>query len=205
MANQLNEMLKDRCLTGSEVKSKIGNLTTEYRRKKKDQGRTGASPSPWPYYELIDKLLGEITFLTFLGTSSFVGIFFQCKSKRNFSNLVINEILLYFMCIPFSLLGERPYMDDSLLSDSIMVEEEQILANIDQTSTPDLNRTQTSEQADDLNQLTSNSDEINNPAPVTSSSSSSSISIPKSDSPLQVISKAKKSGSAKKKRASEAK
>jgi hypothetical protein len=86
-----------------------------------------------------------------------------------------------------------------------MVEEEQILANIDQTSAPDLNQTQTSEQADDLIQLTSNSDEINNPAPVNSSSSSSSISIPKSDSPLKVISKAKKSGSAKKKRASEAK
>jgi hypothetical protein len=63
MANKLNEMLINRCLTGGDVKCKIGNLVTEYRRKKKDQGRTGASPSPWPYYDLIDKLLGEINFI----------------------------------------------------------------------------------------------------------------------------------------------
>jgi hypothetical protein len=65
MAKELNNILVDRCLTGAEVKTKIGNLTTEYKRKKNDQGRTGASPSPWPYYDLIDKLLGKIIFKIF--------------------------------------------------------------------------------------------------------------------------------------------
>lgn len=59
MAKQLNEILPGRSLQGGDVKSKIGNLITEYRRKKKQQGKTGASPSAWPYYDLVDKLLGK--------------------------------------------------------------------------------------------------------------------------------------------------
>jgi hypothetical protein len=62
MAIELNNMLKTRRLTGAEVKMKIGNLTTEYKKKKKEQGRTGASPCTWPYFDSIDKLLGKINF-----------------------------------------------------------------------------------------------------------------------------------------------
>ncbi len=59
MAEQLNDVLCDRCLSGNETKAKIGNLTVEYRRRKKQQGKTGSSPCIWPYYDAIDKLLGE--------------------------------------------------------------------------------------------------------------------------------------------------
>ena len=59
MAKQLNEMLPNRILNGADVKSKIGNLLTEYRKKKKARGNTGGSPSPWRYFELIDKIIGE--------------------------------------------------------------------------------------------------------------------------------------------------
>jgi hypothetical protein len=63
MADEFNKSFNDFSLTGADVKSKIGNLVTEYRRKKKEQGKTGASPSPWPYYDPIDKLLGESTMI----------------------------------------------------------------------------------------------------------------------------------------------
>ncbi|CAF2956025.1 unnamed protein product [Rotaria sp. Silwood2] len=76
-------MLPSRTLTGHDVKAKIGNLVGEYRRKKKDMGKTGASPPSWPFYNSIDKLIGE-----------------------------------------------RPYNDDSLLSDSIIMQEEAQLFNI---------------------------------------------------------------------------
>ncbi|CAF3550782.1 unnamed protein product [Rotaria socialis] len=78
IAKQLNEMLPSRTLTGHEVKAKIGNLVGEYRRKKKEMGKTGASPPSWPFYNSIDKLIGE-----------------------------------------------RPYNDDSLLSDSMIMQEEE--------------------------------------------------------------------------------
>ncbi|CAF1118756.1 unnamed protein product [Rotaria sordida] len=161
MANELNKMLEIDDSTGADMKSKIGNLTTEYRHKKKDMDHTGGSPSSWPYLEFIDKLLGE-----------------------------------------------RPYIDDSLLSDFIIVEEEQVVKNVDQASAPDLNLTQISEQADDLVQLKTNSDDTNNPDSVnsvTSPSSPATISIPKSDSPVQMVLKTKKNASSKKKRASEMK
>ncbi|CAF3985737.1 unnamed protein product [Rotaria sp. Silwood1] len=135
MANELNKILEIDDLTGANVKSKIGNLTTEYRR-------------------------------------------------------------------------ERPYMDDSLLSDSIIVEEEQVMKSVNQASAPDLNLTQISEQADDLVQLKTNSDDSNNRNSVnlvTSLSSSTTIPIPKSDSPAQMALKPKKNASSKKKRASETK
>ncbi|CAF0950142.1 unnamed protein product [Rotaria sordida] len=48
MADELNKILQRRSLTGSEVKAKIGNLVTEYRKKKKELGRTGGSPPTWP-------------------------------------------------------------------------------------------------------------------------------------------------------------
>jgi hypothetical protein len=59
MAQQLNDMFSNRCLNGQEVKAKISNLVTEYRKRKKEQGRTGASPCSWRYFDPIDKLLGE--------------------------------------------------------------------------------------------------------------------------------------------------
>lgn len=82
MAEQLNEILSPRYLTGAEVKSKVGNLMTEYRRKKKAQGKTGASPCTWPYYDVIDKLLGKLYSISnvFYWTSlkSFV---WACRSR----------------------------------------------------------------------------------------------------------------------------
>ena len=65
MADELNKILEHRYLTGPDVKAKIGNLVTGYRRKKKELGRTGASPPKWPYYDLVDKILGKINFLRF--------------------------------------------------------------------------------------------------------------------------------------------
>ena len=62
MAIELNNMLTNRSLTGGDVKMKIGNLTTEFRKQKKQQGCTGASPCAWPYFDSIDKLLGKIIF-----------------------------------------------------------------------------------------------------------------------------------------------
>lgn len=59
MAEKLNEMFLDRIINGTEVKAKIGNLVAEYRKKKKEQGKTGASPCPWKYYDLIDKIIGK--------------------------------------------------------------------------------------------------------------------------------------------------
>jgi hypothetical protein len=63
MANNLNQIFKDTDLKGRDVKNKITYLTSEYRRRKKEMGSTGGSPSPWPYFDLIDKLLGKNNFL----------------------------------------------------------------------------------------------------------------------------------------------
>ncbi|CAF2610044.1 unnamed protein product [Rotaria sp. Silwood2] len=163
MANQLNQILKDRSLTAADVKSKIGNMVTEYRRKKKELGTTGSSPSSWPYYDLIDKLLGE-----------------------------------------------RPYNNESLLSDSILTEEEQeqLLDDINNTSLPDLNATQTSEQVDDSTTLTINNDEPNNLVhgnATNSTNASNIVSISKSDVPATISSTTKKTVSARKKTKSETK
>jgi hypothetical protein len=59
MAEQLNQLLSPRIMSGNDVRSKIFNLVAEYRKKKKEQGRSGGSPSGWPYFNQIDKLLGE--------------------------------------------------------------------------------------------------------------------------------------------------
>jgi hypothetical protein len=65
MAQQLNQILSPRTMTATDVKSKIGNLVAEYRKKKKENGKTGASPPSWRYFEQIDKLLGENGILIF--------------------------------------------------------------------------------------------------------------------------------------------
>ncbi|CAF1582771.1 unnamed protein product [Rotaria magnacalcarata] len=62
MAKELNSIFKDRQLSGADVKCKISNLTIEYRKKKKEQGKTGGSPSSWSYFDAIDKILGEFEF-----------------------------------------------------------------------------------------------------------------------------------------------
>ncbi|CAF4119090.1 unnamed protein product, partial [Rotaria sordida] len=161
MANQLNQILKDRSLTAADVKSKIGNMVTEYRRKKKELGTTGSSPSSWPYYDLIDKLLGE-----------------------------------------------RPYNNESLLSDSIVTEEEQaeFLDDINNASLPDLNATQISEQVDDSATLTINNDEPNNLVhgnATNSTNASNIVSISKPDVPATISSTTKKTVNARKKTKSE--
>ncbi|CAF1404560.1 unnamed protein product [Rotaria sordida] len=163
MANQLNQILKDRSLTAADVKSKIGNMVTEYRRKKKELGTTGSSPSSWPYYDLIDKLLGE-----------------------------------------------RPYNNESLLSDSIVTEEEQaeFLDDINNASLPDLNATQISEQVDDSATLTINNDEPNNLVhgnATNSTNASNIVSISKPDVPATISSTTKKTVNARKKTKSETK
>ena len=59
MAEELTKLLYPRCLTGHDVKTKIGNLNGEYRRRKTEQIKTGASPCTWRFYDLLDKLLGR--------------------------------------------------------------------------------------------------------------------------------------------------
>ena len=59
MAQELNSILRDRNLSGADVKYKISNLTLEYRKKKEQQGKTGASHSTWPFFEEMEKLLGK--------------------------------------------------------------------------------------------------------------------------------------------------
>ncbi|CAF4749204.1 unnamed protein product [Rotaria socialis] len=101
MAKELNSILKDRQLSGADVKCKISNLTIEYRKKKKEQGKTGGSPSSWSYFDAIDKILGE-----------------------------------------------RPYNDDTLLSDSMVTEQTELI-DIENTQSCDLNATQISEQVNE--------------------------------------------------------
>jgi len=66
MAEKLKEVLPNRLLSGADVRAKIGNLVTEYRRKRKEQGKTGASPCAWPYFDLMDKMLGEYYHLHYI-------------------------------------------------------------------------------------------------------------------------------------------
>ncbi|CAF2937791.1 unnamed protein product [Rotaria sp. Silwood2] len=118
MANQLNEIFTNRNVSAADVKSKIGNLITEYRRRKKEQGTTGASPCSWRYFDLLDKLLGE-----------------------------------------------RAYNDNSLLSDSMIIEQEKLLEDINNVEIPDMALTQVAEQADDSFSSQGNVEEINSPVP----------------------------------------
>ena len=127
MAEELNTLLPDKCLIGSDVKAKIGNLVTEYRRKRKQQGKTGASPCTWKYYDMVDKLLGK--------SVSFLHPSHSC------------------------LTGERPYNDDSLLSDSMTIEQEQLLADIENVVVPEMNFTQVAQEVTDANPFAAINDE----------------------------------------------
>ncbi|CAF3811144.1 unnamed protein product [Rotaria sp. Silwood1] len=137
MAKQMNEFLSPRVMTGADVKAKITNLVAEYRKKRKESGKTGSSPSSWRYFEQIDKLLGE-----------------------------------------------RPFNDESLISDSISLQEEQFLEEIDNASASDLNLNSLTKDDDDDNisnlikdieESTNNSDHQS----CNSKSPSNSISIQK--------------------------
>ena len=59
MAMELNQSLSPRHFTGLSVKRKIGNLVGDYTRRKKGQLKTGASPCVWPYFDVLDKLIGR--------------------------------------------------------------------------------------------------------------------------------------------------
>jgi hypothetical protein len=59
IAAEFNSLVPTIAMTGTEVKAKIGNLTVEYRKRKKEQGKTGCSPSTWRYFDMVDKLLGN--------------------------------------------------------------------------------------------------------------------------------------------------
>ncbi|CAF1619195.1 unnamed protein product [Adineta ricciae] len=161
MAAELNSIFNDQQLSGLDVKTEISNLSIEYKRKKKEQSGTGASPCSWPYFDSIDKLLGE-----------------------------------------------RPYMDDSLLTDSIKIEEELVFQSSDTTSTPDIPSNQVSKQADDSVEEQQNpNDSVNSVLENSNdpSSTSTSSSIPNTSSSKETMSKRQKKDGPKKKRASDAK
>lgn len=174
MAAELNKIFEDRCLSGLDVKTKISNLSIEYRKKKKEQSGTGASPCSWPYFDSIDKLLGNIKLL-----------------KSMF------ELLRLFF-----LLGERAYMDDSLLTDSMKIAEESVSESADSTTTPDLNSTQVSRQAEDIAEASQDSNENANPTVEDSNNLPSTLST---SSSKDANSKQQKKAALKKKRTSEAK
>ncbi|CAF4625879.1 unnamed protein product [Rotaria sp. Silwood2] len=119
MAHQINQLFSQRVMTGADVKAKITNLIAEYRKKKKEHGKTGSSPSSWRYFDQIDKLLGE-----------------------------------------------RPFNDDTLISDSIIFQQEQLLQDIENASATDFNFDSLTEDADnnisnlikEIEESTTNSD-----------------------------------------------
>ncbi|CAF1470836.1 unnamed protein product [Rotaria magnacalcarata] len=84
MAQELNQLLAPRIMNGSDIKSKIFNLVSEYRKRKKEQGKTGGSPSTWRHFNQVDKLIGE-----------------------------------------------RPYNDDSLMSDTMTTQHDELLDDIE--------------------------------------------------------------------------
>jgi hypothetical protein len=150
MAEELNTLLPDKCLSGSDIKSKIGNLVTEYRRKRKQQGKTGASPCTWRYCDMVDKLLGK--------SDSFLHPYYAC------------------------LTGERPYNDDNFWSDSMTIEHDQLLTDIENAVVPDVNLTQLAQEVTYANPLTLINDEpINHadPNPSAMSSPSNTPGVPK--------------------------
>ncbi|CAF3366593.1 unnamed protein product [Rotaria socialis] len=117
MANQLNDTFKDRNVSAADVKAKIGNLTTEYRRKAKEQGEKGASPCTWRYFDLLDKLLGK-----------------------------------------------RTHKNDSLLTDSMIIEQEKLSDDINNVQIPATTLMQVAKQLDDSCLSHANAEEINSPA-----------------------------------------
>jgi hypothetical protein len=96
-------------------------------------------------------------------------------------------------------------MDDTLLSDSMQLEQGQMPENTDSSATADLNLTQVSQQAGDVIELTTNSDDICTTTPADTnniSGVSDTTSIPDSASTTEKESKQKKNGCSKKKRVS---
>ncbi|CAF3315495.1 unnamed protein product, partial [Rotaria sp. Silwood2] len=105
------------------------------------------------------------------------------------------------------LVGERSYNDDSLLSDSMMIEQEQLLDDLDNINGPDYNLTQAAEQANDFTSMV-NTDELitdEREYSFTTSSPSEYSSISKIEIPAKNNSETKKSIPKRKKRTSEMK
>jgi hypothetical protein len=99
--------------------------------------------------------------------------------------------------------GERPYNDDSLLSDSITLQQELLLEEIENTPVPDMNLTQIAEQVDDLNSSPISIEEASSPThaqPSISTSPSNPTASQKSGTPLRLGSSTKGCLATKKKR-----
>jgi hypothetical protein len=60
MAEEIKKELPSaRSITGNDVKTKITNLLSEYRRKKREQGKSGGSPCSWRFFDQIDNIIGQ--------------------------------------------------------------------------------------------------------------------------------------------------
>lgn len=103
--------------------------------------------------------------------------------------------------------GERPYNDDSLLSDSITLEDEQLLDEIECVSAPELNLTQIGQQVCDSNSTSGSTSSVTKKSPehiafaATLSSSNSTLNQ-RSGIPSKPGSRTKKTLPAPKKRSS---
>ncbi|CAF3340251.1 unnamed protein product [Rotaria sp. Silwood2] len=113
MAQQLNSLFAPRVISGNEVKVKIFNIVSEYRKRKKEQGKSGGSPTTWRYYNQVDKFLGE-----------------------------------------------RPYNDDSLMSDTMTTQHDEVIDEIDNATIKDLNAYSVAEEGDNLLNLFKENEEI---------------------------------------------
>ena len=49
-------------MTAAEVKAKLFNLVSEYRKEKKAQGSTGGGPCSWRFFDQIDQVIGRALF-----------------------------------------------------------------------------------------------------------------------------------------------
>jgi hypothetical protein len=104
--------------------------------------------------------------------------------------------------------GQRPYNDDSLLSESIALQSELSLEEIENIPVPDLNLTQLGEEVEDLNSLVKQIEEASNQMPVESNTATSLAnpsSSNKSNTPTKLVSSTKRCLSSKKKRVADIK
>ena len=131
------------------------------------------------------------------------------SQRVNFQNFQSMTQLSDFYVYNLAFLGERPYNNDNLISDSMKFQEE-LLNDIEITSIPDLNSTQIAEEVDDLFPLTKDTEETINPIrdeQNNASGSSDAVRVIKVNTPVKVSSTMKKSVSSRKikKRTSEIK
>jgi hypothetical protein len=103
--------------------------------------------------------------------------------------LLLHLTDLYAYNVAF--LGERPYNDDSLLSDSMKIVEEPG-TDIENASTSDLNSTQIAQQVDDAIALTKDSEEQIHDEPNNTISASDVVCVVKVNTPVKTGSIIKK-------------